>query len=185
MTNLINQLSRLSRHGVVCLALLISLVLVACDNAKNGQVNTNDLGETQLSFAPPATLRMSGIAADSLRLEIFVDGSPVETIRNDEGLWVGNTFVPSNSSVDVIVNWSEILSANNFLNLARAAKVLTVPANATSAELRFFNNEFDTSMDDDGDGRSNLAERNDGSDPFDISSPGTPVQTSHCRYCDG
>jgi hypothetical protein len=45
---------------------------------------------------------------------------------------------------------------------------------ADSAQVSFLNNEFNTAFDSDSDGRSNLFERTNDSDPFDPTSPAAP-----------
>ena len=159
--------------------LFSSLLLVACDNSNNGTINTDATGATEMVFSPPAVIMESRVAAADLVLEILVDGTPVPISQNDAGQWVGTTMVPSNSSAEVVVNWDESYVdtrlPNNKLPLATATKQLNVAAGATSAELTFLNNEFNTSVDSDNDGRSNLSERNDNYDPLDDDSPGVDV----------
>ncbi len=165
--------------------LLSSLLLTACDNSDSGTVSSDVTGDTELVFSPPAALVQSRIASADLILEILVDGTPVPLSRNDLGQWVGTTMVPSNSNVEVVVNWAESFEddrlPNNMLPLATATKELNVAPGATSAQLTFLNNEFDTFIDNDLDGRSNLAERNDNFDPLSGDSPGVPVITVPVR----
>ncbi len=163
--------------------LLASLLLTACNNSDSGTINSDETGATTMAFSPPAVISQSRIASDDLMLEILVDGTAVPLSRNEAGQWVGTTMVPSNSNVEVIVNWSEDLAVyvNGPLLLATATKELNVAAGATSAQLTFLNSEFDTSIDTDGDGRSNLAERNDNFDPLDDDSPGVAITTVPVR----
>jgi len=118
------------------------------------------------------------VDASQLVLAVTVDGNTVDMSPVGDGNFSGNINLSPDTAHNVVVRWNENFNpAENpdGLLLARASKAVTITAGDTDATIIIRSNEFDTSSwDEDLDGRSNLAERLEGSDPNDPNSPEAP-----------
>lgn len=126
-----------------------------------------------LSLQPPAlVLAARQVDREQLTLTVAVGGEQVEMTEADNGTWSGSVDLTPSTAHQFVVSWHEFYNDQDLL-LARAIKSFQVPE-GDSAQVSFRNNEFNTSFDNDSDGRSNLSERTNNSDPYDPSSPAAP-----------
>ena len=179
MDNQSNKLSKRFRTIAMTTALVASLLLLSCNGHDSGSIQTASDGATVMAFTPPEPILQSRMVdLDAVLLDVSVDvgngATLIQLTRDQNGVWSGTTMVPSNSSVAVVVTWSESFSGRR-LQLAEAVKEFAVAANAQDVSVRFLTDEFNISFDSDRDGRFNLDERNASSDPFDSASPGAAV----------
>jgi len=152
-------------------------VLASCDISggdSSGALTADTDGQTQLAMTPPSLLLQTrAVVQGNLRLQVTIGDTVFDVPRDSSGVYILNTSLPPNTSTVVSLEWSEIVE-QRVLPLATASKNLDIASNALSAEVRFFSNEFDTSIDNDNDTQSNLEERSLGTDPFDPTDPPAP-----------
>ena len=106
------------------------------------------------------------ISEDDLVLSATINGLNINLSR-EAGGWVGQTTVPPNTTVTLVVDWHDNYSGELLL-LARASAEEFV--DAPSIRFLVTPESYDTSYDADADGVSNLTERIQGTDPFDARS---------------
>ena len=172
------NLSALKRlASVVVAAVLVS----ACegDGGSGGTVLLDDPDGSSLAFAPPARLLTArAVVVDNLSLEVLIDDMPVAVSPRDDGLWEGQISLPATEPLKtftMVLTWRESIDGE-ILELARATREFTLPANQPTFDIRIVDREFDaTPFDRDNDGRSNLDERRSDTSPFDDADPGTPI----------
>jgi len=166
-----------------CLASVIvaAVLLSACegDGGSGGTVLLDDPDGSSLAFAPPARLLTArAVVVDNLSLEVLIDDMAVEVSPRDDGLWEGQISLPANEPLKtftMVLTWRESIDGE-ILELARATREFTLPANQPTFDIRIVDREFDaTPFDRDNDGRSNLDERRSDTSPFDDADPGTPI----------
>ena len=163
-------------------SLIVAAVLVsACkgDGGSGGIVILDDPDGSSLAFAPPARLLTArAVVVDNLSLEVLIDDMAVAVSPRDDGLWEGQISLPANEPLKIftmVLTWRESIDGD-ILELARATREFTLPANSPTFDIRIVDREFDaTPFDRDSDGRSNLDERRSDTSPFDDADPGTPI----------
>lgn len=153
---------------LACLS-LICVMLTACSEPTQ---NTGTTGTTsgRLAMSEPDILSRRAYDTNNTRPQVIVNGTvSVQMNRGTAGQWTGTINVAANSTHTLQITWIETYK-NTELPLAKATREVTVGGQAAEVTI---NPDWDTSMDYDGDGYSNLAERNAGSDPLDAAS--TPL----------
>ena len=141
---------------------LILLVLVSCTNdGKSGGIIVND-GQAAMAFTAPSVLLQSRLVVEAnLILEITIEGRTVRVPRNSDGEYILQTTAAPNTRSIVVAEWFELIG-DRMLQLATASRTLNVGSVSSPATLNF--SAYNTEIDDDEDGVSNLRERQDGTD---------------------
>ena len=138
---------------------LVGGVLSACDTGSDTGQIVLDNGNAGVAFTAPVVLLESRtVVRENLMLRVIV-GSQVEEVRAD----VNGEFrlvieLPSNTFTIINLEWFEIIGEQELI-LATASRPLQVGSSSSPSQINIRENEFDTSRDDDGDGASNLEER--------------------------
>lgn len=164
---------RLLSRLLSVVALACAMTLVACNQeTSSGQIIV-DSNATSMSFTPPTQLQSREIVRENLTLIISLNGESFVVEPDAAGNFIFRTTLPQETSTTVSLEWSELIDGQSVI-LATASKPLNVGSLSTPLELDFFNSEYDTSMDDDNDGFTNLEERRNGSNLNDPASPEAP-----------
>ncbi len=154
----------MSQRAFLLMSCLIPLV-VSCSPDHNIADSSN------LTLQPPAAIldpRM--VDPGQLRVEVTVGNVMVDMSPVDNGNFSGTVNLRPGSANNLVVSWFE--NFNGDLLLAQVSKVVAVMPGDTEANITIRSNEFITnSWDEDSDGRSNLQERREGSDPRDANDP--------------
>ena len=126
-----------------------------------------------ITVQPPQSQKRPGraINPDLLTIEVVVNGNGVLMTRNSDGGFTGETVIPSGRESTIVVTWA----GPGGVILSQADKTFNVRAGATSFGPTITDDDYDKSFDDDDDGRTNIAELDDGTDPLDAQDPGIPV----------
>jgi len=106
------------------------------------------------------------VSTAALNLSVMVNGELIPMMF-DSSVWTGSTTVERDSTLDIEVQWDEIFEGNP-LPIAHAA--ITINANEQNITVQVVPDSYIFSFDDDGDGVSNIDERNNGTNPFDANS---------------
>ena len=147
-------LSRL--FSAVLLATTLSFISGCNQQDDNNTVGVVG-GMANMAFtAPDILLQSRTIVRQNLILRVSINGQAFQITPDAEGQYVFQTTLPPLSSTVVSIEWVELVEGEE-LPLARASKPLNVGSVSSPVLLRF--TEFDTSMDADNDGYSNLQER--------------------------
>ncbi|MBX2823405.1 MAG: CBM9 family sugar-binding protein, partial [Gammaproteobacteria bacterium] len=143
-----------------------ALLITACDNHL-------DLHNDQLQMVPPVVISESrAIELPNLLASIELgDGREIGMTRLDNNTWTAVVRFPANSSQTIGINWSERYKGQ-ILELASATTEFSVGTEASSVNLGDL--PYATDFDADEDGKTNLAERNAGTDPYSAPVPGQP-----------
>jgi len=167
--------------AALCLA---ALTLVSCsqdpDPALQGVEAAEGAPNAEFGLVPPAQLLESrNIPVADLDLSISVTRDEVtETVvvtrSPSNGTWSGVAFIPTGTTVEITLKWVEDFRGAD-LELAEATRIISVPFNIEELEVVFPSNIYNTTFDEDGDGYSNLAERNTDTDPRSNLDPGEAV----------
>jgi len=168
----------MSKRALVILSLLSSAIpmLVSCDS--NTSTLSGDTDTPNFVIQPPvALLATRMVVVENITLEVLIDSTKVEMSQADDGgSWMGSIDLAPAVPYQLQVTWIERFNNEN-LPLTRVSKSVQIPANDAAPKIEIFESEFsDIGLDDDTDGRTNLAERNAGSDPTDENSPEAPAQ---------
>jgi len=132
-------------------------------------------GAAILGMSPPSFLsdpRM--VNQNDLVLEVTANNLNVPMSQDENGIWRGTINFDPAQEVNLIAAWSEIGSP--LLSLASARRAFTVPDDPAGLVVGIAENQFTTDFDSDGDGRSNIAELRNSTDPRSNASPGTPAE---------
>lgn len=134
-----------------------SVLLSACQPTPDVQSN--------LTFNPPNTI-MQVRAIDRSQLSPVVslsNGTSIPMISTGDNSWSGTINVQPNTSYFVSIEWIETLPEGNLV-LAQWSQDVTV--NEDGAEIFLSDENYDYSLDLDGDQISNLQERENDTNPF-------------------
>ncbi len=161
--------TRYFNRPLACCA-LVSL-LNACDSVSD--INYGEITPDQISIELPQRIRnASAVDITAVTAVATVNGVEHTLIRNG-GRFEASITVPSNSTVNVALLFTETLPSGAVINLARHPTVST-SVGTDNQTLEFFDDAYDTSsFDADGDGFSNIAERELGTDPLVFSNTAT------------
>lgn len=147
-------------------AVLLALVLVACDGEPQRQDDT-------MSLQAPALISDSrAVELEQLSATVMLDdGREITMARRDNNTWTAIVTLPPDTQQTITIEWSERFKGRD-LKLASASREITVGTTAESFNLSdlVYGSEFDR----DDDGKTNLAERQNGTDPFAKPTPGQP-----------
>ncbi|MFK7852727.1 MAG: PKD domain-containing protein [Granulosicoccus sp.] len=165
--------SNLRRFTTYALLFIAAIFVVSCtNNNESGQVGV-DGNQAAMAFTAPARLLQSRIVVrENLILEVTIEGRVQTVLPNASGQYVFRTTVTPNTSTVVSLVWFEQIG-DTLLTLATASKPLNVGSVSSPATLRFADSEFNTEIDDDDDGFSNLRERQEGTRFDDSNDPDT------------
>ncbi|MEE9318941.1 MAG: hypothetical protein V3U76_00700, partial [Granulosicoccus sp.] len=157
----------------VVLLIGVLMVTVSCDMDNTVSVDSN--GASELMVSPPGPIMASrAVLRENLRLTVTVgDREPEIVTQNNSGLWQLDTTIPANSTLDISIQWDELISGE-ILTLAIATWPVIIPAVSTQETVVIRNDAF-LYPDEDGDGPSNLEEREAGTRFNDASDPPAPV----------
>ena len=154
--------------------LAASLTLTGCEqDSPSGQVVYSS-GVANMSVSPPMQLQGRDFVRENLTLTININGQDNVVEANADGNFIFNTTLPQQSSTVVSLKWTEVIDGVDLI-LATASKPLNTGTQTTLVALDFFSSEYDTSMDADGDGISNLEERQRNFRFNDATSPNAPL----------
>jgi len=142
---------------------LLGAMLSACQPSAIPDSNT---AESNLKFTAPKTiLQVRAVDRDQLRPSVrFSDGTIIPMNRTGENTWSGSINVLPQNSYFMFVDWIETLPDGAELVLGKWAQ--SVDVGAQGRELVLTEENFDFTVDDDGDGSSNLQERQNNTNPF-------------------
>lgn len=157
---------RIGWHLIVVACALA--VASACTPEPDGRVVPDGKGGSVMSFAPPSMLFQQRMPDDSaITPVIAVDGSNVTATTEDQQTWSATIRAVRGDSLLVVITWKELFQGE-LLDLAQASENYTVPVNPEGElVIQFATGDYYTGFDSDFDGVSNLAERNNGTDPLD------------------
>ncbi len=137
--------------------------LSACSNDSDVKI---DDGHLSARLVMPAPL-LSARAPDNPSPEVLLNGNSVPASQNDDSQqWTAGIEVLANRQYQLEVRWQD----DSSLIFAEASDCFSTAADAPVA-LTFSSDDYDTSLDNDGDGRSNLDELNADTNPRDVNSP--------------
>lgn len=145
---------------------------IACQGSRNHAEYDSDTGELTLG-SPEFLSRNRAVDVDKLQAEVYVNTVKVEGARQDNGIWRGVINVPPPSQLRIEVRWLEDVQ-DSLLLLAEADADAVPVTGLDPVRVRFLERHFDTSMDQDNDGYSNLRERRASTDPYDGADPAEP-----------
>ncbi|MEE9318959.1 MAG: hypothetical protein V3U76_00790 [Granulosicoccus sp.] len=147
------------------LIVFASLTLLACGVDDSALLTTQPGGATNMSFSPPTpVLALRALDPNQLHLIVRINGQEISATRESDEQWAATTMVQPGSTISVEVIW--IVQE---LEVAKATKQVSVSSDG--ATISFDSSEFNTSMDQDGDGRFNIDEFNAETDPRDSTDP--------------
>ena len=137
----------------------LPLIVAGCDGASP---NTSP---SALGLTPPAALTTTrAVDRSQLRPRVTLeDGRRVDMTALDGGRWSGTIDLAPGERYTLSVVWVETVGERE-LELAAFTESFTVGADGTVIEVDA--SEYDLTLDVDGDGVPNLAEREAGDDPF-------------------
>lgn len=152
------------RHSISIL--LLAVCAVACDSSDKfaGEVAVVNYGaETEIAL--PAILRtVSALDPSALQLQVTVNNGPTSLEKGDDDIWRGTVNVPVNQSHEIAVQWGMDYGSSGYLKLAEQRRFVFVGTEETNV---VFDGGYTTSFDNDGDGRTNLAEVEQSRSPVD------------------
>ena len=163
--------------GRILYPLLAALVITTgCGSESNTASDQANTGPTEagsgLEFPLPVAVRNSS-AVDLNQVSGFVNvnGQNFQMQRNNDRFSIDIPDIPANSDVDINITFIETLSNGGELTLAESDPQ-TFSVNGSDQTIEFFQNQYNF-PDEDGDGLSNLVERNNETDPFTAEITGT------------
>jgi len=146
----------------------LAAMLSACQPTNSGSVDVDNNG---VSLTPPPVIATArNVNRDELSPFVQVDGTPIDMVREGE-LWSGQVLVEPNNDYVLTIVWSEALPQGD-LQLATLNTGVFVGSDGEVVQ-NLAPNEYSTNIDQDGDGFTNLVERENESDPFLFDS--TPI----------
>ena len=153
-------------------ALLISALLVACNQNNQSLELVANSGSSTVSMSPPAQLLNRAVVQQALSPAVTINGISVDMVGAgvEEQRWTGSAFVPPGTQTTMTVLWSEAFGPNQ-LPLASISRNLGVVNSDMTAVVTDDQYTFDI-HDDDDDGFSNLNERINDTNPYDPFDPG-------------
>lgn len=142
------------------LTILALLGLMGCSQElENNTESANGLTIT----APDFLLESKAVDDQNFTPTLTIDNRSYVLSKNGNQ-WSGTFDVAVNDSYQIRVDWNETYKGRQ-LPMASATKMIEVGSSAVSAQIA--SADYDTtSFDEDNDGKSNLVERNEGSNPF-------------------
>lgn len=149
---------RLMLNRTIAVALMSSLIGCTTESAGTGQ------SENGLEiYTPDFLLESKTIVEENFSPTLTIDNKTY-VLSKSGSQWKGTFNVAANDSYQLRVDWYETYKGRQ-LPIASATKNITVGSSAVSAQIAAA--DYDTArFDEDGDGQSNLAERNNNSNPF-------------------
>jgi len=172
--NLMISKRALVRLSLISLLSSVIPMLVSCDS--NTITLSGDTDTQTFVIQPPAALLATRMVdVENLTLEVLVDNNAVVMDQSGaDGEWVGSIDLAPAVEYQLQVTWIESFK-NEKIRLSRASKPVQIQANDPAPKIEIFESDFNgDGFDFDSDGRSNLDERNAGSDPIDRNSPEAP-----------
>jgi len=122
--------------------------------------------------APARILQARAVNTSQLRPSVrLTDGTVIVMQPTGDNSWSGTIDVVPNNTYTVVIDWIETLPAGEFDGQIDEALLLAtwtdnVPVGADGAEVNLSNTNYDYSADEDGDGSTNLQERENNTNPF-------------------
>lgn len=163
------------------LILVISFFLVSCESEDNSSLVTYKSSE--MGFTSPPFLRQSrAVDPNFLFAEVQITYSTAtnaETVSlsniafqdGSSNRWMVSLDVPTNTEFVLDIIWYDTMDERR-LNLATLTRTLTTGSYSTSFELIYNFDDYDSARyNEDGDSFTNLAERENGTSPFDQFDP--------------
>lgn len=127
---------------------------------------SNSGSDSNLQLAPPLKIRQSlAVDFNQLRGTINVNGQAFEMTRRDNDFIAVLENVPVNSNVQIDLQFIEDLPSGQQLPLARTDQI-TIDVAESDQMRQILQSEYEFDFDADSDGVSNIAERNNNTDPF-------------------
>ncbi|MFK7860885.1 MAG: thrombospondin type 3 repeat-containing protein, partial [Granulosicoccus sp.] len=159
----VTTMNTILHRTLLATVLPVCLLISACDQGSSTDRIIAGEGTADMAFTAPEFLVSSRmINTDNIFLRVTIGGNKFEVPPDENGEYRLVTELPENTSTRVVLEWFEVIG-DDILLLATATKPLNAGSRSSPAVLQFMNDEFDTSSpDDDGDGFSNLAERQSG-----------------------
>jgi len=156
---------QLPKRLVFAFVFVLAFVISGC-GSNEGSTNIDVQGDTLSLTAPDRIRQVRALDIESLEAIATINGQETEFVRSGEQFRV-SVPIPSNSNVSISILFRERLDNGGVLNLANFSTTLDI--GSTNETLQVFDNEFnDAPFDEDGDQISNLAEREEDTDPFVI-----------------
>ena len=168
----VRRAARRGRTGVApsVLALAGALALLGCET---GGGDATLFPDGALRFSAPPMLGVRAVNPNNLRPRVRVNGRSVQPEAVD-GEFTARATVPEGEDVRVSITWFERIARNGgVVDLPLAAIDFTIEAIGRDEQRTVEADDYDADgFDLDGDGQSNLAERNANTSPFDPDDPG-------------
>ncbi len=159
-------LNSTSRIGLALSSLLLLLLSACTEFGSTVDIDAN--GKSEITFTPPSFLNTRAIVPENLRLFVSINGNRINMVSQG-AIWTGSTVVAKNSSLNLFVEWKELLADSTELLLARASSsqenVTTGITFSVIEESYTTTGEPGDVFDIDGDGISNLEERKRDTNP--------------------
>ena len=168
MNNIVNgRIKSLSgKIFTLASAVFIALVMASCtDNGQRDEVTVTGDQAAMAFTAPSQLLQSRAVVQDNLILQLTVEGRVITVAPNSDGEYILRTTVTPDTQSIVSVEWFEMIG-DRMVRLATASRTLNVGSASSPVSLRI--SAYNTMIDDDDDGISNLQERRDGTDFDDI-----------------
>lgn len=148
---------RSARMLALCLPVISSLI--ACDGDYTDTV-TGELSAGDLSLNLPSRIRnISAINPNAVRAIATVNNQQFPLARTSDGTYQTSITLSANTPVSVSVSFSETLTSGTVIELARHPAIER-NTGSNDLTLQFFDNNYETAnFDLDGDGCSNIVER--------------------------
>lgn len=132
----------------------------------DGTTLSNASSGNNLQLDPPLKIRESlAVDFNQLRGTINVNGQAFEMTRRDSDFIAVLENVPANSTVQIDLQFIEDLPSGQQLPLARTDQI-TIDVAESDLTRQILQSEYEFDFDADSDGVSNIAERNNNTDPF-------------------
>lgn len=148
------------------------ILLNACEPSSELTIQPDGNGAAVLGMSAPSFLADPRMVDQSLLvLDLTANNISVPVSQDENGIWRGTINFDPLQDVNLIAAWSEM--GSTLLPLASARRSFTVPDDPAGVVVNITENRFTTNFDSDGDGRSNIAELRNNSDPRNGTSPGT------------
>ena len=151
-----------AQFRALCLCIL-AFILGGC--ASDESTSSIDIQSDQLSLSVPNRIRqIQELDIENVEAIATINGQQFELTRTDDQYRV-SLNIPTNSSINISIRFSERLDSGEVLDLAEFSSSLDI--GTENQTLQVFEDEFnDSAFDDDNDLISNLIEREEGTDPF-------------------
>ncbi len=166
---------RVAHLGALVISVFGLNFLVACDALEAPvreqiQILNTSTNGSELRIAEPLRLRsIRDIDPAAVRAVALVNGVETELQRNASGLFAGQIEVPAQSNFTVSIEYYE-LYAGEKLTLARTEQAINTSTQDTTLTLQ--RSDYSYAFDNDGDGVSNILEREHNTSPLDsVQSP--------------